>query len=99
MDRCQGNDNKQDIELAMFLPLDDNDNDKEEERFKNDIAAKDNSSPDMCSRGINTIVKCCEDSKQESKSEHAIGGGGTEGQKCVLSISTKGKGISFVLKS
>ena len=31
MDRCQENDSKQDIELDMFLPLNDND-DKEEEK-------------------------------------------------------------------
>ena len=57
MDRCQGNDNKQDIEMAMFLPLDDNDNDKEKERFKNDIVAKDNSSPDNINGEVDTNLE------------------------------------------
>ena len=97
MDRCQENDSKQDIELEMFLPLNDND-DHEEERSKNDIVTKDNSSPDMCSRGINTIGKSCGDNKHESKADYVIGGGGVEGQKCVLSISTKNKGILLFIK-
>ena len=93
MDICQENDNKQDIELEeMFRTIVD-DNNKEEDGMIKEILPKP-SSPDMCSRGINTTVKNCEGYKHESNSEYLVGlGGGVEGQKCYLSISTKQKGI------
>ena len=96
-DTCQENDNKQDIELEeIFLPVVDDYN-KEQEK-KKEILSK-HPSPDMCSRGINTTIKRCNEKKQESNPEFVVGlGGGVEGQKCFLSISKTKKGnLVFIL--
>ena len=95
MDTCQqhkNDDNKQQgIELEMLV----NNNKKEEdaveiEEVVNSITTK--VTTDMCSRATNKADNTkSSDGKDVSNTDYVVGGSG-EGQKCVLSISTKNRG-------
>jgi hypothetical protein len=106
MDTCQqhiDDDNKQqETELKMLVnnnkKEEDEDEDEEEiEEVVNCITTKVTS--DVCGSVNNTAEnKKSYDGKDVSNTDYIVGGSG-EGQKCVLSISTKNRGKTSILKN